>query len=192
MNSQNKKNEWRISAILSEIGIDRPSNMKDAIDAWRRAAELGDEWAVIRLKQLQLRAELKQYFVEEDYELVRGVKRYRFLVAEDDIAVRQEITNALVGAGHKVSQAQDGEEALLYLANEPIFAVVLDLKLPKKDGFAILAEIKRLSLPVKIIVCTGYANQENLEKMKSYNVSKVIIKPFFREDIVEAARLVLK
>ncbi len=66
----------------------------------------------------------------------------RVLVVEDNAALAAQLRGALVEAGFAVDAAADGEEALFLGETEPYDAVVLDLGLPKLDGFGVLERLQ--------------------------------------------------
>ncbi|HQR45276.1 MAG TPA: sigma-54 dependent transcriptional regulator [Thermoanaerobaculia bacterium] len=62
----------------------------------------------------------------------------RVLVADDDPSFRALLRDVLEGAGHAVTEARDGEEALLFLRRETFQLVLADQRMPKLDGLALL------------------------------------------------------
>ena len=86
------------------------------------------------------------------------VKRHSILVVDDEAAVRSLYVEALEGAGHRVSVAVNGEEALDQLRDGDLPCVVLtDVRMPRMDGFELSREVSRdpqlASIP--IVVMTG-------------------------------------
>jgi DNA-binding response OmpR family regulator len=59
------------------------------------------------------------------------------LIIDDDPMFQEELTLALAGAGFRVQNAYDGEAGLHYILKEAPDLVILDLILPKKDGFKV-------------------------------------------------------
>ena len=64
------------------------------------------------------------------------------LIIDDEPHLQEELTGALVEAGFRVRNAYDGEAGLRIVLEEAPDLVVLDLILPKKNGFKVLREIK--------------------------------------------------
>ena len=86
------------------------------------------------------------------------VKRHSILVVDDEAAVRSLYVEALEEAGHRVSVAVNGEEALDQLRDGELPCVVLtDVRMPRMDGFELSREVSRdpqlASIP--IVVMTG-------------------------------------
>jgi len=67
----------------------------------------------------------------------------RVLIADDKETSRELIRTVLESAGHAVSEASDGFEALQYARQLQPDLVILDLHMPGLDGFGVLAELRR-------------------------------------------------
>jgi CheY-like chemotaxis protein len=83
----------------------------------------------------------------------------RVLVVDDDIAVRDSLRNLLFDSGYEVSLAADGEEAEQRLATEPIDLLLLDLEMPKRDGWDVFEKLNRSEQVIPVIMITGLADQ---------------------------------
>lgn len=59
------------------------------------------------------------------------------LVVDDDLATRLSLTYALTDAGHKVTEAADGEEAIGIITEQAFDVAILDVRLPRVDGLTI-------------------------------------------------------
>jgi CheY-like chemotaxis protein/anti-sigma regulatory factor (Ser/Thr protein kinase) len=82
------------------------------------------------------------------------------LVADDDARVRASLVGLLESQGYRVGQAEDGVECLRLIRTLQPQVVVLDLGMPKRDGFAVLDELPHLDLDTElpdVIVLTGRA-----------------------------------
>jgi signal transduction histidine kinase/DNA-binding response OmpR family regulator/CHASE3 domain sensor protein len=79
------------------------------------------------------------------------------LVVDDEPAVRRLVIESLSGNGFEFREAADGEEALAAIADERPSAVVLDLMLPKLDGFTVLERLQadRTTRSIPVVVLTG-------------------------------------
>lgn len=90
----------------------------------------------------------------------------KILVVEDDTYLANAYRVKLTKAGFEVDNALDGEEALQHLSTFAPDLILLDLVLPKKDGFAVLSEIKTnpafSSIPV--IIASNLGQKEDIEK----------------------------
>ena len=110
------------------------------------------------------------------------------LVAEDNPAVREFIVRSLASAGHKVTAAIDGQEALDILTREKFHVLVTDIVMPNVDGIALAMKAIRLFPDLRIVMISGYAQ----ERMRAHNldalVHRIIAKPFSLEEICEAVK----
>ncbi len=102
----------------------------------------------------------------------------KILIAEDDNFLANAYRVKLTKAGYEIKIASDGEETISALKSYTPDLVILDLVMPKKDGFAVLAEMKKNSLWSKIpcIVASNLGQKEDIDKAKSLGVTEYIIK----------------
>jgi DNA-binding response OmpR family regulator len=77
------------------------------------------------------------------------------LLAEDDADVRKMFRIALMVAGFDVREAADGYEALRMLEQGKTDLIVLDLRMPRINGFTVLADIRVLNRNLPVLVVTG-------------------------------------
>jgi DNA-binding NtrC family response regulator len=82
------------------------------------------------------------------------------LIADDEKNIRAAVVRLFDLEGHKALAAADGEEALAILRRDEVDLVVLDLQMPRRDGFAVLAEMKALGIDAPVIVLTGHGSIE--------------------------------
>jgi DNA-binding NtrC family response regulator len=82
------------------------------------------------------------------------------LIADDEKNIRASVVRLFDLEGHKALAAADGEEALAILRRDEIDLVVLDLQMPRRDGFAVLEEMKTLGIDAPVIVLTGHGSIE--------------------------------
>ncbi|MGH7932539.1 MAG: sigma-54-dependent transcriptional regulator [Candidatus Binataceae bacterium] len=79
----------------------------------------------------------------------------RILVAEDDLATRQAWCELIAAWGFRVEVAEDGKRALDLIDNYDPHILLLDLKLPEKDGIEVLANIRARGLQIPTVVISG-------------------------------------
>src|SRR5207302_751355 len=79
----------------------------------------------------------------------------RVLVAEDHPRTRHAWVELIASWGFKVEAVEDGQRAIELLASFEPHILLLDLKLPVKDGLAVLSEIRQRGLPITTIVISG-------------------------------------
>jgi CheY-like chemotaxis protein len=79
----------------------------------------------------------------------------KILIAEDDTAVRKFVSRALVNAGHNVTAAADGGQALETLENDTFELLLSDIVMPELDGIALALKVSRDWPDMPILLMTG-------------------------------------
>ena len=118
-------------------------------------------------------------------------ERQRILVADDDPLIQRLVRTHLDRAGFRVLSAADGEEALDVAATEQPDLIVLDLMLPKLDGFEVCRRIREFSLvPVVMLTARG----EQVDKLRGFEVGAddYLTKPFAPPELLARVRAVLR
>ena len=115
----------------------------------------------------------------------------RVLVVEDDRAFRHAIGTFLREAGHHITEVSDGPAALTALAGQPFDVILLDIGLPGISGLDVLAEVKRLAAPPRVVMITADDTSETLLKAVRGQADRYVIKPFAPGTIVEVVDDVL-
>jgi DNA-binding response OmpR family regulator len=118
-------------------------------------------------------------------------ERPRVLVADDDPLIQRLVRTHLDRAGFRVLTAADGEEALdVALAEQPDL-IVLDLMLPKLDGFEVCRRVREFSLvPVVMLTARG----EQVDKLRGFEAGAddYVTKPFAPPELLARLRAVLR
>jgi DNA-binding response OmpR family regulator len=103
----------------------------------------------------------------------------RILVVEDETHLAQGLFFNLQAEGYEVELAADGESALTALENRPKFdAIVLDVMLPGKDGFAIARELREQQNYVPILMLTARGRPEDVLQGFAAGADDYLPKPF--------------
>ncbi len=100
----------------------------------------------------------------------------KILVAEDERPMAHALELKLTRSGYTVKTAFDGEEALQYLTSEPFDLVLLDLVMPKKDGFAVLQGLQDKHITTPVIVSSNLSQAEDAKRAKALGASDYFIK----------------
>jgi len=98
------------------------------------------------------------------------------LVVDDEQGMRETVVDILTAAGYLVSSADEGEAAIKSMSENNYDVVVMDIRMPGRDGVSILEEIGMP--PPKVILMTGYANEERLRQAVASHAFAVMHKPF--------------
>jgi DNA-binding NtrC family response regulator len=102
----------------------------------------------------------------------------RVLVVDDDAAIRKIISDRMRAQGHEVEVAVDGEAALQAVTDFDPELVLLDMKMPKKDGFEVLEALRRTEAPPPVVMITAHGNIERAVKAIQLGAADFIAKPF--------------
>ena len=111
------------------------------------------------------------------------------VVVDDSELIRNIMTKAL-NDEYNIIEAKDGREAIEAVRNnkETVACVLLDLKMPRYDGFVVLEYFKNICLLSfwSLITISGDDTKDTIEKAFKYNVTDMLSKPFSPESIKEA------
>ncbi len=97
------------------------------------------------------------------------------LVVDDELGMRETLVDLLGDAGYEVEWAANGDAALDRLRAMPYDVVVMDIRMPGRDGVSVLEEIG--SPPPAVILMTAYAVEEQLQRAVGQAFA-VVHKPF--------------
>ena len=120
-----------------------------------------------------------------------GVVMQKILVVEDDLDIQELLKNFLQEVGYEVSLASDGVEALSVFSAAQFDLVLLDVMLPKIDGFAVCEFIRKQS-QVPIIMLTALSGEEEQIRGLDLQVDDYITKPFSMPILIRKIAAVLR
>ena len=115
----------------------------------------------------------------------------KILVVEDDLDIQELLKNFLQEVGYEVSLASDGVEALSVFSAAQFDLVLLDVMLPKIDGFAVCEFIRKQS-QVPIIMLTALSGEEEQIRGLDLQVDDYITKPFSMPILIRKIAAVLR
>jgi len=114
------------------------------------------------------------------------------LVIEDEPAIRRGIADAMTFAGYAVREAGDGEEGLRMAFGSGVDLILLDLVLPKRDGFEILREVRRARPTLPIIILTARGAEEDRVRGLKEGADDYVVKPFSARELIARVEAVLR
>jgi CheY-like chemotaxis protein len=114
----------------------------------------------------------------------------RVLVADDDLSVRHLVGTIIRREGLEVDCVSDGVEAVRHLENQRYAVVLLDLMMPRLDGFGVVDYLRAQAIDPKpvVLVITAYADQR-FKQVDPAIVAGVLRKPFEVADLGQLVRL---
>ena len=115
----------------------------------------------------------------------------RILIAEDEAPLRNLIRMSLEVIGHHVTTVNDGEEALKAFASEPFDLVILDIMMPRINGFDVCREIRTRS-DAPIIMLTALGGTDDMVKGFEMGADDYIAKPFSFKEVQARIHAILR
>ena len=109
------------------------------------------------------------------------------MVVDDSVTVRRFTERLLGQRGFRVVSARDGAEALALLDEERPDALLLDLEMPRVDGFEVVARVRRqprlADLP--ILILTSRSGDKHRERAAALGVQGYLVKPYDEDRLCE-------
>src|SRR5437868_1985288 len=116
---------------------------------------------------------------------------YTVLVVDDEPPIRRFLRASLAAAGHRAVTADDAAGALAAMTAEKPDLVILDLGLPDRSGFEVIAEIRKHS-PVPIIVLSARSDERSKVEALDLGADDYIGKPFGMAELMARLRAALR
>lgn len=116
----------------------------------------------------------------------------RILIVEDEFNLADVILNRLKMEKYNVDISTDGEEGLYNALTGIYDLIILDVMLPKKNGYEILKEIKKEKIVSKIIMLTAKTDIESKLDCFDIGINDYITKPFHIEELVARVNIQLR
>lgn len=112
----------------------------------------------------------------------------RVLVVEDDAKLAGYLRQALQEDGHAVDVAHTGSEGSLLARTEPYDVLVLDVLLPGKNGFQIVAEVREAGLGTPVLMLTARDDTASVVQSLDLGADDYVTKPFKFEELLARVR----
>jgi len=115
----------------------------------------------------------------------------KILVVDDEAPIRELVRLYLADEGYDVIEKTNGEEALEYAENHPVDLVILDIMMPKMDGWALCQNLREFGeMPILMITAKGEAH----DRIKGFKLGTddYLVKPFDPVELVLRVKALLK
>jgi DNA-binding response OmpR family regulator len=116
----------------------------------------------------------------------------RIVVVEDEPAIRRGVADALRFTGYDVAEAADGPTGLQEAQSGGVDLVLLDLMLPRIDGFQVLAELRRTCPTRPVIILTAKGGEDDRVRGLKMGADDYVVKPFSARELVARVEAVLR
>src|SRR6266699_5633868 len=116
----------------------------------------------------------------------------RILIIEDELPMRTALQDVLEAEGYRAISAVDGESGLRRAIEERPDLILLDIMMPKLDGYAVCAELRRFSNPVPILMLTAKGQVEDRVTGLDAGADDYLVKPFSTEELLARVRALLR
>jgi len=116
----------------------------------------------------------------------------RLLIIEDELPMRTALTDGLEAEGYRVLTATDGRSGLDRALEEKPDLVLLDVMLPRLDGFALCAELRRLSNHVPVLMLTAKGQVADRVTGLDAGADDYLVKPFSTDELLARVRALLR
>ena len=116
---------------------------------------------------------------------------YKILVADDEQKIREVIREYAEFEGHEVSEAVNGMQAVEMAKNEDFDIIILDVMMPKLDGFSACKEIRKFkNVPVLMLSARG----EEYDKLFGFEIGAddYVVKPFSPKEVLARVNAIIK
>jgi DNA-binding response OmpR family regulator len=119
-------------------------------------------------------------------------RRGRLLLVEDEESLIFALEDRLTKEGHALTIARDGSTALELAATRAFDAIILDVQLPKKDGFAVCTELRERNVRTPILMLTARASVDDRVRGLKLGADDYLAKPFATAELLARIEALLR
>lgn len=129
----------------------------------------------------------------DDHEVDPVLNGRRVLIADDEVAILDTISEVLTSFGCNVETAHDGAEAIRMINARQYDVVLSDIKMPKKNGYEVFSAAKDRRAECAVILMTGFGYDPNhtIIRARQEGLSAVLFKPFKVDQLLSELRTAL-
>lgn len=118
-------------------------------------------------------------------------EKAKVLIVDDEELLRHSLSVELISEGYEVETAGDGDEAIELLRQKTFDIILLDIRMPKINGFEVLKFIKQNKPDVRVIMLTAYADVRNAIEAMKLGAIDFVSKPYDLVDILSSIQRAL-
>lgn len=116
----------------------------------------------------------------------------RLLIAEDERDLNRILTKRLSEEGYSIDACFNGEDALYYLKSTEYDAAILDVMMPKMDGFAVLKAIRDKGIGIPILLLTARDAIDDRVHGLDLGANDYLVKPFSMDELLARVRVLIR
>lgn len=113
----------------------------------------------------------------------------RLLLAEDEKSLSHALCSILEDNGYSVDAVYDGQDAIDFASNDIYDMMILDIMLPKKNGFEVLKEIRAASNMIPVLVLSARSSVDDRVKGLDLGANDYLTKPFSPKELLARIRV---
>lgn len=118
-------------------------------------------------------------------------EKKKILVVDDEDSLRTVLSTELASEGYDVGTAADGDEAITEMGKKVFDLILLDIKMPRMNGFEVLKFVKDKHPRTKVIMLTGFADLKNAIESKKLGAEDFVSKPYDLVDLLTTIERVM-
>lgn len=116
----------------------------------------------------------------------------KLLIVEDDRGISYTIARVMRDEGHEVTECHDGEDGLHHALYGEFDLIILDIMLPKVDGFTFIQELRKQSVDTPILCLTAKDGLNDRVKGLTIGADDYVIKPFEIPELIVRVKVLLR
>ncbi len=113
------------------------------------------------------------------------------LLVEDEQRIADFVAQGFTAAGHQITHAADGDQALAELAGHEHDIIILDLMLPVKDGIEVLRSVRAGGRSIPVLILSAKVELEDRLRGFEFGADDYVPKPFYIEELIARAQLLV-
>ncbi|YCM42688.1 response regulator transcription factor [Verrucomicrobiaceae bacterium 227] len=116
----------------------------------------------------------------------------KVLVIDDELPMRVALVESLQSEGYRVSSASDGEEALEKVFGGEFDLILLDVMMPKIDGFTVCAEMRKRGVKTPVLMLTAKGMVDDRVRGLDCGADDYLVKPFSLKELLARVRALVR